>query len=247
MQTNNKKVIGVILAYKHANLLDDLYQKIPLNVLNGLFITNDESGDNTEEVAKRLGITCFSHTQLGYGGNMKYGIAKAIEMGADYIVEIHGDGQYDPAFIIPAVEKIKKDDKYGLVMGSRFVDIKQPLRDKMPLVRYLANISLTFIYKIVLGVRASELNSGARVYSRSALQKVDLSYTSNDFLFSFEIIAQIVYKKFKIGEVPVRCYYTQEHSSISIKRSVVYAFETFGTLWHFIIARLGFKTKLFHD
>ena len=131
-------------------------------------------------------------------------------------------------------------------MGSRFVDIKQPLRDKMPFIRYLANISLSFLYRMILGIRASELNSGARVYSRKALERVDLTHTSNDFLFSFEMIAQIVYIRMKIGEVSVRCYYDQAHSSISLKRSVVYAVETFGTLGQFVLARLGFRTKLFH-
>lgn len=246
MKENNKKVIGIILAYKCAHFLEDLQKKLPMDVFDEVFITNDESGDNTEEVAKRLGIKCFSHPQLGYGGNMKYGMKKALELGADYMVEIHGDGQYDTAFIRPAIEKIKENDKYGLVIGSRFVDIRQPLRDKMPLIRYFANLTLTFIDRLVLGVRATELHTGARVYSKETIQGVNLTHTSNDFLFSFEIIAQIAYKKFKIGEVPARGLYMKEHSSISIKRSFVYAFATFGVLFYYILAKLGFKTALFY-
>jgi glycosyltransferase involved in cell wall biosynthesis len=241
---NHKKVIGVILTYKCANFLEDLQKKLPMDVLDEVFITNDESGDNTEEVAKKLGIKCFSHPKLGYGGNMKYGMNKALELGADYIVEIHGDGQYDISFIKPALEKIKNG--YGLVLGSRFTDLRQPLKDKMPLIRYIANLSLTFIDRIILGVRTSELHTGARVYSKESIQSVDLTHTSNDYLFSFEIIAQIVYKKFKIGEVPVRGLYMKEHTSISIKRSIVYAFATFGVLFYYVLAKLGFKTKLFH-
>jgi glycosyltransferase involved in cell wall biosynthesis len=243
---NNKKVIGIILAYKAATSLEALYKSLPMDVIDEVIISNDDTGDGIEEIAQKLNIPCYSHPRLCYGGNMKYGMKKAMELGADYIVEIHGDGQYDPSFIKPALEKIKQDENYGLVIGSRFVDIKQPLRDKMPLSRYLANISLTFIDRIILGVESSELHTGARVYNSEALRKVNLENTSNDFLFSFEIIAQIAYIRMKIGEVPVRCYYSKEHTSISIKRSIAYAFKTFGTLFYFIIARLGFKTKLFH-
>ncbi len=244
MEVNNKKIIGVILAYKCANFLEDLQKKLPMDVLDEVFITNDESGDDTEEVAQKLGIKCFSHPKFGYGGNMKYGMNKAIELGGDYIVEIHGDGQYDVSFIKPAIEKMNQG--YGLVLGSRFTNLRQPLRDGMPLVRYIANLSLTFIDRLVLGIRASELHTGARVYSKEVVRGVDLTHTSNDFLFSFQIIAQIAYKKFKIGEVPVRGLYMKEHTSISIKRSIVYAVATFGVLFYYVLAKLGFKTKLFH-
>ncbi len=245
MQINNKKVIGIILAYKAAGSLEKLYKSLPMDVLDDVFVSNDETGDGIEQVAQRLGIKCFSHPRLGYGGNMKYGMKKAIELGADYMVEIHGDGQYGVDFIKPAVDKI--NEGYDLVLGSRFTDILQPLRDEMSLVRYIANIGLTFLQKIVLRVRLSELHTGARVYSSSAISKIDLGSSSDNFLFSFEIIAQFVYKKFRIAEVPVRCYYGKEHSSISLKASTIYAFNTFGVLYNFIISKLGFKTKLFYE
>lgn len=245
MTNNNRKVIGIILAYKAASILEDLYNKLPVDVLDEVIISNDDTGDGIEIVAQKLGIKCFSHPRLGYGGNMKYGMKKAIELGADYIAEIHGDGQYDPSYIKPALEKIIEDEKYGLVIGSRFVDIRQPLRDGMPLLRYCANIFLTTFDRLILGVKASELHTGARVYNVNALKQIDPESSSNDFLYSFEIIAQIIFKKFKIGEVPVRCYYKKEHTSISIKRSFVYAFETVGTLYYFVLAKLGIKSKLF--
>lgn len=245
METKNKKkVIGIILANNCGEQIEALYKSLPHEVLDMVIITNDESGDNTEEVARDLGIPCFSHPRLNYGGNMKYGMAKAIELGADYMVEIHGDGQYDVSFIKPAVEKIKEG--YGLVLGSRFTDLLQPLRDKMSIIRYLANVFLSLIDRLVLGVRVSEFHTGARVYSREAIQKVDLKYTANNFLFSFQIIAQIAYHNFKIGEVPARCYYDQENSSISLKNSAIYAFATFVVLFYYVLARIGFQTKLFH-
>lgn len=194
-------------------------------------------------MAKRLGILVFNHPRLGYGGNMKLGLSKALAMGADYMVEIHGDGQYDPGFIKPAIKKMKQG--YDLVLATRFIDKKQPLRDNMPLVKYLANIGLSFIESLVLGVCVSEFHTGARVYSRKAIQRVALTNTSNNFLFGFEIIAQIAYHRFKIGEVPGRSYYGREHTSISIKNSIIYAIGTFGVLFTYILARLGYKTRLF--
>ncbi len=182
---------------------------------------------------------------MGYGGNMKFGKKKAIEMGADYIVEIHGDGQFDVDFIRPAIEKIKKDN-CGLVLGTRFFDKLQPIKDGMPLIKYVANRSLTFIENIILGTWLGEFHTGARVYSKEAIQAVDLTYTSNAPLFGFEIIAQIIFKKFKVGEVPVRSYYNRPHSSMNLKSSAIYAIKTFGTLFSFLCARLGFKTRLFY-
>ncbi len=242
---NKKRVVGIILAYKHAGFLKDLSSKIPTDVVDSVFITNDDSGDGIEHIAKELNIPCFSHSRLGYGGNMKYGMQKALEMGADYVVEIHGDGQYDLGFIKPAIQKMERE-KLDLALGSRFLDSKQALRDEMPIEKYIANVGLSLLERLVLGVKITEFHTGARVYSRKALQSVDLSGTSNNFLFGFEIIAQIIYHKLKIGEVPVRCYYAKEHTTISFKDSAVYAFMNMKVLLFYICARLGFKNRLFH-
>ena len=242
---NNKKVVGVILAYKHAGFLRDLYEKIPFGVVDSVFITNDDSGDGIEEIARELQIPCFSHARLGYGGNMKYGMQKALEMGADYVVEIHGDGQYDLAFVELAIKKME-EERLDLVLGSRFLDSKQALRDEMPIEKYIANVGLSLIERLVLGVGITEFHTGARVYSRKAIESVDLSGTSNNFLFGFEIIAQIIYHNLKIGEVPVRCYYAKEHTTIGFKDSAIYAFLNIKVLSLYIGAKLGFKTRLFH-
>ena len=237
------KVIGIILAYKHAAFLEGLYQGLPSSVLDGVIIANDDSGDNIDAIAARLGIPCFTHPRMGYGGNIKFGMRKAIEMGADYIVEIHGDNQFDTAFIIPALDKMNQG--YDLVLGSRFIDMKQPLRDKMPIVKYLANIGLSFIARLILGVPISEFHTGARIYSRQVIEAVDLNHTSNNFIFGFEILAQAAFHNFKFGEVPTRCYYAKEHTSITLWNSSIYAFRMVSILSEYIWARLGFRTKLF--
>ncbi len=239
------KTIGVILTYKHASFLEDLYRSIPAGVFDQIIISDDHSGDNIEAIAARLGIPCFSHERLGYGGNIKYGCTKAMEMGADYMVEIHGDGQYDLSASQPAVDKAKQG--YDLVMGSRFMDLRQPLLDKMSWARYLANIGLSFIARVVLRARLTEFHNGFRVYTRRLLETVNLDASSNDFLFGFEIIAQARYWNMKIGEVTNRCYYANEHTSISIPKSIQYAFQMIGVLFLYVAARSGFTVKLFSN
>lgn len=240
---DNKKVVGIILAYKNAQFLEDLYKSIPEGIFDEVFVANDESGDNIAEVAGRLGIKCFSHDRLGYGGNLKFGLQKGLEMGADYMVEIHGDGQYGTLSIIPGLVKIQTG--YDFVMGSRFTNWRQPLEDNMSLVRFAANIGLSFFDRLVLRVPLTEFHSGFRIYSRRMLETISFKNSSNDFLYSFEVIAQAVFWGLKIGEVPVRCFYEREHTSIRLRSSSVYAFQMFWTLFLYILAKLGFKIKLF--
>ena len=243
--THPPKVIGIILAYKHATFLERLYQGLPSSGLDSVIIANDDSGDNIDAIAARLSIPCFTHPRLGYGGNIKYGMRKAIEMGADYLVEIHGDNQFDTAFIIPAIDKMNQG--YDLVLGSRFIDRHQPLRDKMPIVKYLSNIGLSFIARIILRVPVTEFHTGARIYSRQMIEAIDLTQTSNNFLFGFEILAQAAFHDFKFGEVPTRCYYDKEHTTITLWNSTIYAFQMVSVLIKYIWACLGFRTKLFNN
>lgn len=243
INTQTSKVVGVILTYKHASFLEDVVKKIPVGVFDSVFISNDESGDRIEEVAQKLGITCFSHQRLGYGGNLKFGFHKALEMGADYVVEIHGDGQYDIQSAVAAIAKIKGGSQ--LVLGSRFLDWHQPLRDKMPLGRFLANIGLSFLARVVTRTKLTEFHSGFRVYSRELLESINLAVTSNDFIFGFEILALAAFANFRISEVPVRCFYQNKHTSISILNSVKYAFQMTWILFKYLLAKMGFKVQLF--
>src|SRR3989338_345707 len=237
------KSVGIILTWNCARFLENIYKRVPKECFDEIIIADDGSTDDTMSVAKRLGIRAFTHEHSGYGGNIKFGLKKALELGADYMVEIHGDDQYDPSFIPGALQVLSQEADF--LLGSRFVDIRQPLRDKMPLVRYLANIGLSFIDRIVLRVPLTEFHTGFRMYSRNLIETVGLDGTSNDHLFSFQIIAKACYCKLRVKEISIRCNYAQEHSSISIVRSVVYALLTFGVLFYYIVAKMGFNTKLF--
>jgi glycosyltransferase involved in cell wall biosynthesis len=240
---NNLKVIGIILTYDCASLVEGIYRRLPEGVFDSVIVVDDGSKDNIREVIVKLKIPFFAHEHRGYGGNIKYGLQKALEMGADYMVEIHGDGQYDAVFSKPGLEKIKQG--YDFVLGSRFADFTQPLRDHMPLSRYLANIGLSFFDRLILGVPLTEFHTGFRIYSRHLLAVLDLQHTSDDYLFSFEIIAKARYCNLKIGEIPIRCDYSKEHTSIGIWKAAVYSLQTFYVLFAYALTRLGFPIRLF--
>ena len=238
------KTIGIILTYNCAPMLENTWQRIPKELFDEIILVDDASRDNTMEVAKNLGIICLTHPHRGYGGNVKFGLEEAIKRGADYMVEIHGDGQYSPSFIPAALEKIKKGN-YDFLLGSRFTNWKQALEDKMSLPRFLANIGLSFIDRLVLRLPLTEFHTGFRVYTKNLIQTVDLAKTSNDHLFSFEIIALAGFHNLSVGEIPIRCDYSGEHTSISISRSAVYSLQTMRVLFNYLIARLGFENSIF--
>jgi glycosyltransferase involved in cell wall biosynthesis len=244
MENKDPKIIGILMTYNCASMVEDIFSRIPKDVFDSIILVDDGSKDNIGEVATKLKVPFFPHEHKGYGGNIKFGLQKAIEMGGDYMVEIHGDGQYDTVFIKPGLEKIRKG--YDFLLGSRFNDLKQPLRDKMSLARYLANIGLSFFDRLILNVPLTEFHTGFRIYSRRLVTTVDFKDTSDDYLYSFEIIAQARFHNLAITEIPIRCDYSKDHTSVSIKKAAIYSFQTFGVLFKYILARIGFKTRLFN-
>lgn len=221
-------------------------ERLPQGRYTQLILVDDGSTDNTVEVAQALGLKVFTHDHSGYGGNLKFGLRKAMELGADFMVEIHGDGQYAST---DAERAILKMDREGIdfLLGSRFSGhILQPLRDGISYARYFANLGLSSIDRLVLQLPMSEFHSGFRVYRRSMLEKIGFDHTSDDYLYSFEIIAQAKYYGFKVDDIPVRCDYHDDHTSISLKKSVVYALQTFKVLGLYMLsAWFGVPTGLF--
>ncbi len=238
------KIIGMIPAYNCAHLLKKAYEQVPKEYFDDIIVVDDGSTDETLTVAKTLGVKVFTHPHAGYGGNIKYAIKQALSLGAEYMIEIHGDGQYDPANIPEAIKKIHTGN-YDFLLGSRFTSLLQPLRDRMSLVRYVANLGMSFIDRLVLRLPLSEFHQGFRVYSRNLIESVGLDHTSDDHLFSFQIIAKAAFARMRVGEISVRCNYAEEHTSINLRRSVVYAILTFGVLLQYILAMVGFHSLLF--
>jgi len=243
-KSNHKtKVICIILTYNCATLVAQTFKNIPKKGIDKIILVDDGSSDNTMEVARKLGITSFSHKHLGYGGNIKFALNKALEMGADYMIEVHGDGQYDPSIIPSALEEIRKG--YVLLLGSRFVDKRQPLKDGMPLERYIANILLSYFYQLILRTQLTEFHTGFHIYTKKFLNSVGFTNTSNGHIYSLEIIFQAIYKKLPITEVPIRCNYKKKHTSISIKNSIIYSFQSIALSFEYILAKVGIKRGIF--
>lgn len=243
MTYEKPKVVGILLTYNCASLVEETYNRLNKELFHQIIVVDDGSEDNIEEVSKKLELPFFTHPHGGYGANIKFGLKKMVELGGDYAVEIHGDGQFNPEYIPSAVVKITQG--YDLVFGSRFTKLLQPLYDHMPLPRWLANIGLSFIERIILQVPLSELHAGLRLYSKKLVQTLPSDGTSNDYLYSFEVIAQAKFFDLKISEVPSRANYGKNHTSINYWKATVYSFQTFWVLWLYILARLGWKTKLF--
>ncbi|MSS74654.1 glycosyltransferase family 2 protein [Candidatus Pacearchaeota archaeon] len=244
--TKKPKIIGVILAYNVASMLPRAMERIPHKLLDDLILMDDGSKDGTYEVAKKLGIKAFRHVpNRGYGGNLKAGIQQALKMGADYIVEIHGDGaQFNPISIKYALP-FMQEGKAQLILGSRFTVPGKARENGMSLIRFLANRGLSFFDRAVLGLPLTEFHTGFRIYGRRLLETAPIADNTNDYLFSFEIIAQAAYYGFTVKEVPVEADYKAEHTSHSLKGAAWYAIRTFKVLGAFVAAKLGIYTKLF--
>lgn len=224
------KTIAVMPAYNAAATIERTVADIPPGTVDQIILVDDCSRDNTVEVAERLGLTVIRHEKnLGYGGNQKTCYRHALDAGADYVVMIHPDYQYDSRVIPVAVEIIRLGI-CDMVMGSRIRTRTEALAGGMPKYKYLANRMLTLIENIALGQNLGDFHSGFRAYRRSVLETVPYECNSNDFVFDSQFLAQAVYFGFKLGDIPVPVRYFDEASSINFRRSVTYGLATLATM-----------------
>lgn len=236
------KVVAVIMTYNCAHLLPKAYEKIPKDLVGDILVTDDGSTDHSYEVARSLGVTAFRHTpNRGYGGNLKEGLRLALARGADYIVEIHGDGQFDPEALRPAMPLIA--DGVHFIIGSRFRIPGRARALGMPWSRYLANRVLSFFDRLILRLPFTEFHTGFRIYSREFLARVAWEENADNYLFSFQIIAQAAYAGVRTAEVPVEADYHGAHTSHSIRGAAVYAVQTFWVLAQFLLAVWGLRSS----
>lgn len=240
------KTMAVMPAYKAARTIELTVADIPPGTVDEILVVDDCSPDDTVDVAQRLGLSVIRHEQnLGYGGNQKTCYRRALEAGADYIVMIHPDYQYDSRLIPVAVEIIRLGI-CDVVLGSRIRTREEALRGGMPRYKYIANRILTFIENVALGQNLGDFHSGFRAYHRSVLEQIPWEHNSNDFVFDSQFLAQAVTFGFKVGDIPVPVRYFDEMSSINFRRSVTYGWRTLHVLWLFWLNRLGlWKSGLF--
>ena len=245
VEREKPKVIGVLMAYNCSRLLKRAYKSIPFAYFDEIICVDDGSTDDTVAVAQELGIPVFTHPHTGYGGNLFFGFKKALEKDATFIIELHGDGQYDFAAVPAALEKLALG--CDLVLGNRFHDMLQPLRDGMDLARYFGNIFLCTIGRVGLGIATRDLFPGFRGYSRCFVETIDTAHTSKNYFFSFEIIAQARYYNLKICPVPVRCDYKREHTSMKLSKGGAAILHTCRTVLQYRLARLNIRYGLFKE
>lgn len=217
-----KKVIVVLPAYNAGLTLQKTYDEIPQDIVDEVILCDDASNDDTVELAQELGIKhIISHEKnLGYGGNQKSLYNKALKLKGDIIIMLHPDYQYTPK-LIPSMVNIIGDDLYPVVLGSRILG-KGALKGGMPIYKYVANRILTLIQNILIGYKLSEYHTGYRAFSREVLENIKFNNNDDDFIFDNEILSQIIYKGFHIGEVTCPTKYFAEASSINFRRSAKY-------------------------
>ena len=238
-----KRIFGLIMTYNCASLVENAYLKQPKELFDTIICADDGSTDDSVEVVSKLGIQVFSHPHEGYGGNLLFGLKKALELGATHVIEIHGDGQYSTEQIPTTISKL--DSGCDLILGNRYHDMLQPLRDGMDLIRYFGNIFCSTIGRIGLGIPTRDLFPGHRAYSKGFIDSIDYSRTSKNYFFSFEIIAQAKFLNLKICQVPVRCDYKGEHTSMSLTKGVPFILHTIKTIIHFRLAQSKIKLGIF--
>jgi glycosyltransferase involved in cell wall biosynthesis len=232
------RVVIVMPAYNAAKTLGRTYADIPHPIVDRIILVDDVSHDETVDIARNLGLDVIVHRQnRGYGGNQKTCYGAALEAGADVVVMLHPDYQYD-ATRIPALIEPIVDGRADLMLGSRFLG--DPLAGGMPRWKYVSNRFLTTVENLAFGLRLSEYHTGLRAYSRHLLETIPYELNSDDFVFDQELIAQVVAAgmRNRIGEIAVPTRYFQEASSVGFKRSVVYGLSTLRVVARYLLHRL---------
>jgi glycosyltransferase involved in cell wall biosynthesis len=241
-----QRVIVVMPAYNAAKTLERTYRDIPPGVVDHVILVDDVSRDETVAVAQRLGLEVVVHVQnRGYGGNQKTCYLEALKAGADIVVMLHPDYQYDstriPALIAPLLA-----GEADMMFGSRLKRTpggpKNPaLAGGMPLWKYVSNRFLTICENLALGLNLSECHTGFRAYNRRLLETVPFLLNSDDFVFDTEMIAQAALFGFRIGEIAVPTRYFAEASSVNFRRSVVYGLATLRVMLRALLHRSGLR------
>jgi glycosyltransferase involved in cell wall biosynthesis len=234
------RVVIVMPAYNAALTLERTYQDIPHNLVDHVILVDDVSSDETVLIAHRLGLEVIVHRQnRGYGGNQKTCYDRALEWGADVVVMLHPDYQYDATRIPDLVLPILSADA-DLMLGSRFLG--DPLAGGMPRWKYVSNRFLTTVENLAFGLQLSEYHTGLRAYSRRLLETIPYELNSDDFVFDQELVAQVVAAGgLRIGEVAVPTRYFQEASSVGFRRSVVYGLSTLRVVARYLLHRTGIR------
>ncbi len=241
---HGQKVVVVLPAYKAEQTLERTLDDMRRDVVDDVILVDDASNDATPLLAKKLGLRVFVHDKnLGYGANQKTCYREALKVGADIVVMLHPDYQYDPR-LVTAMAAMVASKVYDVVLASRILG-NSTLKGGMPLYKYVANRALTFFQNLMMGAKLSEYHTGYRAFSRTALETLPLLANSDDFVFDNQMLAQAVAFGLQLGEISCPTRYFAEASSINFRRSVIYGLGVVTTSikyrlwkWHMLKSRL---------
>jgi glycosyltransferase involved in cell wall biosynthesis len=244
---NGRRIAVVMPAYKAERTLRRTFDAIPHDVVDHVILTDDASGDATAELARSLGIRTLVHDHnRGYGANQKTCYLEALRQGADVVVMLHPDYQYEPR-LVTAMASMITSGVYDVVLGSRILG-GTARSGGMPLWKYVANRLLTAVENMALGSKLSEFHTGYRAYSREALLRIPLLANSDDFVFDNQLLAQAVAARLRMGEISCPTSYHGDASSINFSRSVRYGLGVLGTSAAFFAWRMGLaRPRIFAD
>jgi len=240
IQPTGPKVVVVMPAYNAGRTLRLTYEQLPKDTVSLVILVDDGSTDQTLQVARELGLEIFVHNRnYGYGANQKTCYTEALRAGADIVVMVHPDYQYDPRLVPQIIEPLVRDQA-DVVLGSRLKE-GAALAGGMPWWKYLANRFLTGLENRAFGLRLSEFHTGYRAFRREVLETVNFTANSDGFVFDQEIIAQAVAARFRFAEIPVPTRYFPEASSASFGASVVYGLRILAVLFWFLLNKWGLR------
>ena len=233
---DNAKVVVVMPAYNAARTLEATYRGLAMDVVDEVILVDDVSHDDTVDIAERLGLKVVVHLQnRGYGGNQKTCYLEALRSGADVVVMVHPDNQYDSTLVPQMIQPIL-DGQADIVLGSRLLS-GTALKGGMPWWKFVANRFLTVVENVAFGLRLSEYHTGFRAYSRRLLETLPFLLNSDNFIFDQEIMAQAVCFGFRVGEIPVPTRYFAEASSVNFERSVEYGLDVLKLVLRYLLHR----------
>lgn len=234
---HGKKIVVVMPAYNAQNTLRQTYSELPHDIVDAVVLVDDASIDSTQKVAGELGIKTLVHKKnLGYGANQKTCYKVALRLGADVVVMLHPDYQYSPR-LVSALAAMITSEHYDVALGSRILG-NSALKGGMPLYKYVANRLLTFVQNIALGTKLSEYHTGFRAFNRKVLETLPLEENSDDFVFDNQMLAQVCFFGFNIGEISCPTRYFKDASSIGFSRAVRYGLGVLVTSIQFIASKL---------
>ena len=242
----DKKIVVVMPAYNAEKTLRQTYSEIPMQYIDDVILVDDRSSDKTAEIARSLGCNTIVHLEnKGYGGNQKTCYTEALKRGADVVVMLHPDSQYTPKLLVTMASAIAVG-QYDVMLGSRVI-CQSAIKGGMPVYKYIANRLLTLFENILLGNRLSEYHTGYRAYSRKVLETLPLNENSDDFIFDNQLLAQVSYFGFSLGEISCPTRYFDEASSINFRRSTIYGLGVIKTSIEYRLNKMGLiNSRLFN-